>query len=141
MKQCRSCGVEKPLSEYRLTKAGNHRTQCNKCDNVAAVDSRYRRFYGIERDDWNQMFAEQEGCCAICGKHQSEQKKRLEVDHCHETGHVRALLCTNCNTALGKFYDNEDLLYRAADYIRSTKAGFQAIPSSDVEPVGLAVSN
>jgi hypothetical protein len=102
-----------------------------KCDNAAAVNSRYQKFYGISHDNWNEMFAEQDGCCAICGKHQSEQKKRLEVDHCHVTGHVRALLCTNCNTALGKFYDNEDLLYRAADYLRSTKAGFQVIsPSS-----------
>jgi len=78
------------------------------------------------------MFAEQEGCCAICGKHQSEQKKRLEVDHCHETGHVRALLCTNCNTALGKFYDDPELLYRAADYLTITKRGFQDIPPSNV---------
>jgi hypothetical protein len=132
MKLCPSCGVEKPLSEFRDTRAGNKRTRCLKCDNAASVDSRYRRFYGIEREDWNQMFAEQEGCCAICGKHQSEQKKRLEVDHCHETGHVRALLCTNCNTALGKFYDDPELLYRAADYLTITKRGFQDIPPSNV---------
>ena len=132
MKTCRSCGVEKSLSEFRITRAGNHRSRCLKCDNEAAVDSRYRRFYGIERDDWNEMFAEQEGCCAICGKHQSEQKKRLEVDHCHETGFVRALLCTNCNTAIGKFYDDPDLLYRAADYLTTTKRGFQVFPPSNL---------
>lgn len=132
MKLCRSCGVEKPLSEFRATKAGNHRSRCTKCDNKAAVDSRYRRFYGIDAEDWNVMFAEQEGCCAICGKHQSEQKKRLEVDHCHETGYVRALLCTNCNTAIGKFYDDPDLLYRAADYLTITKRGFQILPPGNM---------
>jgi hypothetical protein len=44
----------------------------------------------------------------------------LAVDHDHETKHVRGLLCANCNTALGKFHDNPDLLYRAADYLRFT---------------------
>ena len=43
------------------------------------------------------MFKEQYGCCAICGKHQSELKKALAVDHDHRTGKVRGLVCNMCN--------------------------------------------
>ena len=57
--------------------------------------------YGITLDDWNEMFANQKGCCDICGTHQSKQKRKMDVDHNHETGKVRSLLCTGCNTAIG----------------------------------------
>lgn len=48
----------------------------------------------IER---NVLFVKQKGCCAICGKHQREFKRRLNVDHNHKTGQVRGLLCYRCN--------------------------------------------
>lgn len=57
--------------------------------------------YNLTFEDYDQIFTEQNGCCAICGKHQSEFKTRLAVDHSHKTGQVRGLLCTNCNTKLG----------------------------------------
>ena len=79
-----------------------------------------KRRYGITLDQWNEMFEDQKGCCAICKRHQSEINKRLAVDHNHDTGEVRKLLCTNCNTALGLFYDNQDILLNAVEYLRST---------------------
>ena len=63
--------------------------------------------YGITLDDYNKMFNEQEGKCAICQRHQNELKKILYVDHDHKTGEVRGLLCKNCNVALG-FYEKYD---------------------------------
>jgi hypothetical protein len=42
---------------------------------------------------------------------------KLAVDHCHDTGKVRRLLCHNCNRALGLFKDNSDILRKAADYV------------------------
>ena len=59
------------------------------------------KYYGITIKDYNRMFMEQKGCCAICGKHQSEQKNTLAVDHDHKTGEVRSLLCSRCNSQLG----------------------------------------
>ena len=126
MKQCRSCGVEKPFGEYYPRNPDCKVCACIKRKQDYAAnkdkyrDRLFRKNYGIGLDDYNAMFAEQEGCCAICGTHQCTSGRMLAVDHDHETKHVRGLLCANCNTALGKFHDNQDLLYRAADYLRFT---------------------
>jgi hypothetical protein len=64
------------------------------------------------------MFAEQGGRCVICQlREEDTPTNRFHVDHCHETGQVRALLCHACNTSLGKMKDSPELLRRAADYI------------------------
>ncbi len=73
--------------------------------------------YGITLEDYNQMFIEQEGKCAICGKHQSELQRALFVDHDHNTGEVRGLLCNNCNAGVGYFEDKPDYLEKAIAYL------------------------
>lgn len=84
-----------------------------------------RKTYGISMDRYNEMLAAQNGCCAICDKPESNEIKgkvvALAVDHCHETGAVRALLCSSCNTALGLFNDDPQLLAKAVDYVVSYK--------------------
>lgn len=72
---------------------------------------------GATLDEYNQIFIEQDGCCAICGRHQSEFKKDLAVDHNRETGRVRGLLCQNCNIGLGQFHENKELFQRAINYL------------------------
>lgn len=82
--------------------------------------ARRLRRYGLSAEQWQDMFEAQRGRCAICEQPPSGVEGRsalLEVDHCHETGEVRALLCQTCNTALGKFRDSPHLLRRAADYV------------------------
>ena len=74
--------------------------------------------FGIGLEDYNIMFANQNGCCAICGKHQDEMNKKLHVDHCHTTGKIRGLLCINCNLAIGNFFDNITLLKNAIKYLK-----------------------
>lgn len=61
--------------------------------------------YGITLEDFNRMFEQQHGRCGMCGKHQSELYHTLAVDHSHETGKVRGLLCTACNVRLGTLED------------------------------------
>ncbi len=56
-----------------------------------------QRNYNMEKP-YIEMLADQDGCCMLCGKHESEFKRRLAVDHDHVTGKVRALLCRRCNT-------------------------------------------
>lgn len=73
--------------------------------------------YGITSEDYDSMYIEQGGRCAICGLHQSELKKKLHVDHCHETSKVRGLLCDGCNIALGRMKDNPDILRNAIKYL------------------------
>lgn len=82
-----------------------------------AVDYRYKdnlkRRYGMEVDEYLEMVNDQQGACAIC----RQFTPRLCVDHCHDTGKVRGLLCHNCNTALGKFHDNIQHLADAISYL------------------------
>lgn len=71
--------------------------------------------YGLDRTDYDHMVAEQAGRCKLC---QSTQTKPLYVDHDHETGRVRGLLCFHCNVALGHFRDDPELLEAALSYLR-----------------------
>lgn len=75
--------------------------------------------YGITLDDYNKMFEEQEGRCKICKTHQSEMKKALHVDHNHQTGKVRGLLCHNCNLALGRLKEDPEIIAAALEYVLS----------------------
>lgn len=77
-------------------------------------DSEFRTKFGIGLHQYQTLLEEQGGVCFICGQ---PDKRNLAVDHNHKTGAVRRLLCTNCNTALGKFQDDPALLRKAADYV------------------------
>ena len=77
--------------------------------------------FGITVEDYEFMFERQGGTCAICGSPETEfvmgVKKRLSVDHCHQTGRVRGLLCSKCNLGLGYFLDNWVLIDNAMEYL------------------------
>lgn len=81
----------------------------------------YLKKYGIDRATYDRMFSEQSGVCYVC--HQPESRKihkkisRLSVDHCHETGAVRKLLCARCNHVLGHIHEDAQLLRKLADYL------------------------
>ena len=72
--------------------------------------------------DFDRMFRLQKGICKICGEHQSKLKITLHVDHDHKTGKVRGLLCGNCNSGIGLLHDDNQLLYRAYEYISKNGA-------------------
>ncbi len=71
--------------------------------------------YGITEERYDELYAQQEGRCAICGVGGA-----LSVDHNHETGVVRGLLCHACNTGLGGLKDSPELLLRAVEYLHDT---------------------
>jgi hypothetical protein len=75
--------------------------------------------YGISEAQWDVMYQAQGGRCAIC----ATAAKRMDVDHDHSTGAVRALLCQKCNRGLGQFNDDASLLVQASAYLKHhTKA-------------------
>ena len=93
-------------------------------DPVAARNRRLLKAYGITAEQYDIMYAEQKGCCYICGKHETETQlanqfkgQRLNVDHCHTTGTVRKLLCSPCNTALGLLEEDRERVKKLYDYI------------------------
>lgn len=75
------------------------------------------RTYGITHEEYNKIFEKQQGKCAICGIHQTTLSKRLYVDHNHETGKVRALLCVNCNMLIGHARESLEILKRGIHYL------------------------
>ena len=87
------------------------------------ISNRQRKYqlrdkYGITEEDYDKMFLEQQGKCAICETTEQTGKwQRFGVDHCHKTGKVRALLCNECNRGMGLLKDNADLLRKAANYL------------------------
>jgi hypothetical protein len=77
--------------------------------------------YGITEDDYDVMFKEQDGLCAICK--QPSTHKNLDVDHNHETNKVRGLLCNNCNRGLGHLQDSVLVLESAINYLKRDISG------------------
>jgi DNA-directed RNA polymerase subunit RPC12/RpoP len=112
---CSRCKAEfKPLRGYRST-------WCNECtSNPAAYNKRanLRRYYGIEWEEYQALLAAQNHRCYICGTKGGKGAGGLGVDHNHETGQVRKILCAKCNTGLGAFKDQIELLEAAIAYLR-----------------------
>lgn len=102
-------------------------------ENKDVVAKRKRSYYlrstfGITIEQYDEMEASQGGLCAICREPEivADPKnpavmKRLAVDHNHDSGKIRGLLCQRCNMGLGYFRDNDRLLNLAADYLQSHK--------------------
>lgn len=76
-----------------------------------------KRKYNLSVEEYDRMFEAQNHCCYIC--HKEETTRVLSVDHNHQTGEVRKLLCGSCNRALGLFKDSLHLLERATEYLRA----------------------
>jgi len=123
VRTCKRCNEQKPLEEFPKHDScyGGVGRTCRACK---TNQSRERR-YGVTRADYDKMFAEQGGRCAICGTddpatHTSKGGDgSFCVDHCHQTGKVRGLLCGYCNTGIGKLRDNPDIMRKAAQYVEA----------------------
>lgn len=81
-------------------------------------DARLQAKYGLNSAQWEQMRVAQGGLCWIC--QEPPGVKGLVVDHCHETGNVRGLLCGRCNSGIGMFKDDVPRIERAIEYLTRT---------------------
>jgi len=75
-----------------------------------------QRSYGITLEEKNRMIENQEGKCLICGNEFKDSKDK-HVDHCHKTNRVRGILCSHCNSGIGFFQDNVNILQKAIKYL------------------------
>ena len=134
MKVCTKCNIEKSLSEFNKAINGKlqKRADCKTCQsewakerNKITYDSEtkwkwsMKSTFNLTVEDYNTLFEKQNGCCAICNRHQTEFKKRLAIDHCHTTNVIRGLLCSSCNTALGLLKDDTNALQNAIEYLNA----------------------
>jgi hypothetical protein len=149
VKKCSKCGEEKPETEFNKNKRNQDGLDywCRKCysnyrqqpenkrhqaaaskernqkpeNKFRAMNRHRKRKYDLTNEQYNRMSEEQNGCCIICGKHQSELKQPLGVDHDHRTGKNRGLLCKKCNFGIGYFDENINSLENAIIYLGANK--------------------
>lgn len=130
--RCTTCKVEKDPAEFYndANKKNGKRSSCKICANKHNAkwqranpgkrrDAVLKHKYGLAPNDYKDMLAKQNGCCAICKTDNpgSFNNKYFHVDHCHTTGKVRSLLCNTCNLGIGHLNDNPALLRTAALYL------------------------
>lgn len=129
---CTKCGLKKnAYKDFYTAKGKNGRhyflSRCNDCEkqrgeNPSSETKEKRRKtvicrnHGITKDHYDQMLHEQNHCCAICHRLVS-----LDIDHDHQTGEVRGLLCRRCNMVLGSVNDDPELLQAMITYLKGEK--------------------
>lgn len=119
---CDHCG-DTYVPKHLKAKARFCSKQCGEDHRNASLERRewyLRRKYGIGIVDYDRMLEEQGGGCAICGRKpesQTRYNRFLHVDHCHDTGRVRGLLCDQHNLLIGRWDHDPVLLRRAAEYL------------------------
>jgi len=140
-RKCPSCLIIKDLSEFAKsnhTKSG-HQSWCKSCTNkqtlerhhrlmktdeykekrrARSLEVRYKYKYGITLEEKINMITTQNNECAMC--HKTLIYKTSVVDHDHQTGKVRAILCIKCNTGLS-YIENKKFLKSALEYIKNNE--------------------
>lgn len=139
-KQCTRCKESQPLSEFAPDSryVGGRKNQCRECGRAASRKSaakrklrdpyRHRKSmlhckFGMTEGDYELLLAKQGGGCAICRRAATETRRKgkpakfLDIDHCHQTGKIRGLLCGRCNVGIGSFEDDVSLLRGAIAYL------------------------
>lgn len=130
---CTRCKIEKDRAQFYKRKEGivGFRPWCKSCCREVRKKSKTTRAekqrehllnrYGLTVDQYQLLLEVQSYGCAICKRKDSgvRGKKNLAVDHDHETGRIRGLLCNSCNNGLGRFKDNPEFLRCAARYLEN----------------------
>jgi hypothetical protein len=125
LKKCKKCGEEKSLECFRRQGKGKpRRADCKACwvDSLKDRERRMLKKYNLNLNDYEKMLVAQNGVCANCKKPETLNRKGtiqpLSVDHNHQTGRVRALLCNACNSLLGNAKENIQILQAAIRYLQ-----------------------
>ena len=118
--------LKKELKKKWDSENVEHRKEYAKKFNVMRPDYHKEKHlayaYGLSIEEYEKMRLAQNCRCAVCGKHEQDtHRKRLFVDHDHSTGKIRALLCQQCNTALGMVNDDKDVLFALVGYLEEHK--------------------
>ncbi len=121
-KVCVDCKLEKPFSAFKVYRPGTSTESstyiCRLCSYSRSRKTELSRIrikcsrYCMTEQHYMQLEFDQDNRCALCN-----QKKPLEIDHCHKTGKVRGLLCVNCNMFLGMANDDIEILKKAIEYL------------------------
>ena len=128
--RCRECYNEN-IKKYRQNPEYRHRINIWRKENrkrpevlakhkEGMKDLHFRNNYNINLEEYNKLVELHQGGCAIC-RQPCKTHERLSVDHDHNTGIVRGLLCQKCNTAIAMLNEDEDLFWNALEYLKKHK--------------------
>ena len=123
-KRCIGCKKTKPLEEFNDSYGlyWPKTARCSECLFQTLPAHRRYNFGGLTHTR-KELFQLQGERCAICGRKESEFKRKLGWDHNHHTNENRGLLCFNCNTVIGKAGDCVELLQKAIEYLDKYSGG------------------
>lgn len=129
VKLCPVCRIEVPRGRYHF----HRKVYCSRKCKMRAVETRRKRVplvrraeamlrkHGMTLDDFDALWIEQIGLCAICHLPLPRDDRDISIDHNHETGVVRGLLCFRCNIGIGFFRDDPVAIGRAVSYLEVTQ--------------------
>lgn len=127
-KQCSRCKLSKPNSEFHKSsrRKDGLKPSCKECvkeyyresnGTLKMYNSHLLRTYGITREQYEELVTAQDGKCALCRVAFPKSRYHCHLDHCHETGIVRGIVCAKCNMRIDQYEDDPDLLLRYYEYI------------------------
>jgi hypothetical protein len=132
MKHCSVCETDKDLDQfwkgqYLCISCQKHKQKNSWGSRTPKkrLEQHLKYKYGITHQQFTNSWEEQKGCCAVCEEELPdlmayENRRRMyAIDHNHETGAFRGILCLNCNTLLGMAKDSTKVLQKAIDYLNS----------------------
>ena len=133
---CTQCKKDKPEGDYYVRKdrpSGKGRlSECKECmksrvmdrykkDPDLINDKRAAKVYGITLEQVQEMREQSGGICSICNREGKHHHKRLVIDHDHNTGKVRGLICSTCNSMIGWCGEDTQTLQNLIDYLNRHK--------------------
>lgn len=136
VKRCKKHGLIRQSQSYKILNSNSYRCRLCKYKNNYKPNESYKKIrqdrflqkrYGINNDSYEKILTSQNNVCAICKLNnlnydsKSGIKRRMALDHCHNSGKTRGILCHKCNTGLGSFQDNISILENALNYLRLYK--------------------
>ena len=140
LKRCSKCHEEKEITDFYIQRKATKTTAAyaySQCKVCSLKDSHLRysplrdykfklkRKYGLSWDEYLVLYHSQQGRCKICdiflqlpGNINAERMKAGVIDHSHDTGKIRGLLCVNCNVGIGLLQDDLDIVEKAFKYLK-----------------------
>ena len=117
VKKCTKCNTSQTKDNFHKNSKNPDGLHCH-CKACRKEES--LKAYGLSLKEYNELLESQGNCCCICQTkvpRGASKKGRFHVDHNHTTGEVRGLLCHDCNTGLGLFKDDPNVLSKAIEYL------------------------
>ena len=130
-RKCKKCCELLPVTDFyiKADKDNKHyrfNSPCKSCANIGRNINYHKAYqrklkYNLTQEEYDLKLKEQNNSCAICGMHKDDYPKNFAIDHCHKTGKVRGLLCNHCNSGIGFFRENSNVMKKAIGYLKKYK--------------------